>query len=112
MTDVKVTILPGGLRRLQDDILEPWLIARLEKGRGVSVREVNVDTGSLRSSIQTRISKTDGRLVGYIEALNDYALWQETEPGDIIPGVGTRIRSGGKPYLRPGLYEAIRPYLR
>lgn len=108
----EVRILKLGIDQLQDKELVPWLQGLLNTAQRTAVREVNKDTGNLANSIETRIETGGGKLAGFVEATANYALWQETVPRDQIPGVGERKRSGGKPYLRPGLLEAIRPYIR
>lgn len=112
MTFRNIRLRPGGERDVATRIVEPWLRTDvLEKARTNAVRLVKVDTGYLRSTIATRIERpATGQIVGILEATADYALWQETEPGDAIPGYGTRQRPGGRPYLRPAVFEALRPY--
>jgi len=70
---------------------------------------VHKDTTSLQGSI-----RMDGRGVrreGGQISLDwgsygiDYAIWQEYLPGEELPEGGTRLLSGGKPYLRPSADE-------
>ena len=59
-------------------------------------REVNVDTGRLRASIEQQVEKiAENVVVGYIGSNVEYALWHELD----------------YPYLRPAL-ESNRDFIR
>lgn len=110
---VNVTMLPAGLEALEQIQIKQWFVGVLLDAQRFARREVNVDTGFLRGRIVWAIEPGESKgepFIGRLIGDTNYALWQETEPGDDIPGVGTRIRSGGKPYLRPGVLQALRPY--
>lgn len=70
---------------------------------------VHKDTTSLQGSI--RIDPEGVRREGGQLSLDwgshdiEYAIWQEFLPGEEMPGVGTRLLAGGKPYLRPSADE-------
>lgn len=104
----KVVVNPGGIDRLAATEVAPWLQVEILEPSARNARQlVNVDTGFLRSTISTSISVAGRKIVGHVFNAADYGLWQETEPGDEIPGRGTRQRPGGKPHLRPGVLAAV-----
>lgn len=100
-------------RRMFDQVLPPFLTQRVGiPAVRYAKRFANVDTGNLRALIGFRLDRTsDGSWTLWLESLANYALWQETVPGDAIPGVGTRQRAGGRPHLRPALMQ-VRAELR
>lgn len=111
MAIVNVRINNQGIQRLQRDEIAPWLQKDI---LSVAEREakgnVNVDTGNLRSTIGTAIEIINGVPVGFLFAGTNYAIPQEFEPGETIPGRGSRRRRGGKPFLRPAAMAALAPY--
>jgi len=113
VASVKVTMIPGGVDVLTDIQIKQWFVGVLIDAQRFARNEVHVDTGYLRGRIVWSVDPGEAfgePFVGRLHGDTNYALWQETEPGDSIPGVGTRIRSGGKPFLRPGVLKALRPY--
>lgn len=104
-----------GIDALVEGDIEEWLTKVLVDAQREAKNEVNVDSGFLKSRIKPQIDTTGQRdkpIKGSLVAETDYAVWQETEPGDSIPGIGTRKRRGGRPFLRPGVQKALAPYTR
>lgn len=102
-----------GIDELARTEIAPWLQSQILEPAATEARgTVNVDSGLLRSTIGTAILEENGQPVGFLYAGTNYAIWQETEPGDAIPGGGTRRRGGGKPFLRPAVMKALAPYTR
>ncbi len=113
VSNVTVTMIPAGLDKLKTESVARWLQTDiLETAKREAVALVHKDDGDLMGSISTAIENGPEGPVGYLFAGTNYAIWQEFEPGENIPGVGTRIRSGGKPYLRPAAFKALQPYTR
>jgi hypothetical protein len=107
---VRVTINRGGIERMKSVDINQWLATDiLPAAHREAVALVNYDFGHLRSSIGTAIEPGP---VGFLFAGTNYAIWQEFEPGEAIPGVGTRRRRGGKPFLRPAVIRALKPYTK
>lgn len=98
---------PAGMAALRTDGMAPFIARVVETGATNAKLLVNVDTGDLRSSITARVDAGADPVVGWVYATKNYAIWQEFEPGEDIPGVGTRRRRGGKAFLRPGVQQAI-----
>ena len=65
---------------------------------------VHTDTTALQGSIKMEPAQMTSRgAVGLWGSFDiSYAIWQELLPGEVEAGI-TRIRSGGKPYLRPAM---------
>jgi hypothetical protein len=102
---------PAGLAALRTDGMAEFITRVSERAATEAKRLVNVDTGDLRSSISARVDVGSDPATGYVFATKNYAIWQEFEPGEDIPGIGTRRRRGGKAFLRPGVQIAIRDEL-
>jgi len=98
----------AGYKALRTDGMAEFITRVSERGATEAKRLVNVDTGDLRSSISARVDIGADPATGYVYATKNYAIWQEFEPGEDVPGYGTRRRRGGKPFLRPGVETAIR----
>ena len=67
----------------------------------------NADTGFMRSRIEGAIGFEGKQLAGVVFNGAEYGIWQETEPGDALPGGGARKRGGGRAHLRPGVLRAL-----
>ena len=88
-----------------------------QRSKEIARDTVNVGaTGNLKASIDYNVSQF-GAGAGPVErwalsvtADTPYAIFQELEPGEVFPSGtpvysgGTRRQSGGKPYLRPGVF--------
>ena len=112
MPNVTVRINQAGIDEFKVGPIEEWLGGVLIDAHREAVSLVNVDTGNLRSSIGFGLERRGGDPVGYLFAGTNYAIFQEFEPGETIPGVGRRKRRGGKPFLRPGVMKALQKYTR
>jgi len=86
-------------------------------------KEVHRETTTLQGSIwpETAKKNSEGEIEGIYgvhraenpnshEDVTTYAVYQEFLPGESMPDPpgGTRIRAGGKPYLRPSMKTAER----
>lgn len=105
---VVVAVNEVGINRLAREEVAPWLQNQILEPAARNARAlVRVDTGDLRSTIGTAITVSGRQIEGWVFNGTSYGIWQETEPGDVIEGVGVRQRMGGKPHLRPGVLAAI-----
>jgi len=99
MADFRIQLDPAVIAALVEDEDGPVAADLLRRGLAVeraAKRNAPVDTGRLRSSIDTNLGTDDNGV--YVEVGSDveYALHQET---------GTRFQPG-QPYLRPALKAA------
>lgn len=99
-----------GVDELQTRGMEPFVFKVAETAAAIARGLVNVDSGELRSTIGTAFETAGGVFVGFVTAGTAYAIWQEFEPGEVLPTGGTRKRRGGKAFLRPGIMQALQPY--
>lgn len=108
MARTRVTVNERGIDALAAGPVAAWLQREILEPSARNARAlVNVDTGYLRTTIGTALSIRGRTVVGHVFNGTNYGLWQETEPGDVLPSGGVRIRPGGKPHLRPGVLAAF-----
>lgn len=104
----KVRLLPPGARvSAVFEAMAPDLEEVTQRAATIARTLANADTGFMRSRIEGAIGFEGKQLAGVVFNGADYGIWQETEPGDALPGGGARKRGGGRAHLRPGVLRAL-----
>lgn len=111
----KFILNPGGIAALEatGGPVDAVLRLKAELVATEAKRLVNVDNGRLKGSITTVPGRDPkGQLQVLIGSNVEYALFQELEVGATFPAGGpyagkTRVRAGGKAYLRPALASVM-----